>query len=178
MKCMHCQAEKPEGSKYCRKSGQYLRTELVRTKCGHYNLPDSTYYKNCGNTLITQVPTPIKPKVSKSTYFVGGCNQVKKLLGKGGQKKVYLARDMVLDRDITFVLIKTDKLDETTRIRTKREAQEMGKLGGYPNIVSIFDTGEHEGQPYIVIFFMAVGDIEELIDKAFDAEGLISKVVI
>jgi hypothetical protein len=58
------------------------------------------------------------------------------------------------------------------------ETQAIGKLGDLPDTVSIFDTGEHEGQPYIVIFFMAVGDIEELIDKAFDAEGLISKVAI
>ena len=39
--------------------------------------------------------------------------------------------------------------------RIKREAQAMGKLGDHPNIVSIFDFGDHEGQPYIVLPLMS-----------------------
>jgi len=37
---------------------------------------------------------------------------VKKFLGEGGKKKVYLAHDTLLDRDAAFVLIKTEGLDE------------------------------------------------------------------
>ena len=35
----------------------------------------------------------------------------------------------------------------------------MGRLGAHPHIVSVFDLGEHEGQPYIVSELMA-GDVE------------------
>jgi serine/threonine protein kinase len=116
--------------------------------------------------------------VTEPTSFANGRYQVKKFLGEGGKKKVYLAHDTALDRDVAFALIKTEKLDESARTRIKREAQAMGKLGDHPNIVSIFDIGDHEGQPYIVIPLMAGGDVEELINKAFDAVGLISKVAI
>ncbi len=61
--------------------------------------------------------------------FCGECGvpryQVKKFLGEGGRKKVYLAHDTVLDRDVAFALIKTEGLDEEGRSRITREAQAM-----------------------------------------------------
>jgi tetratricopeptide (TPR) repeat protein/archaellum biogenesis ATPase FlaH len=90
---------------------------------------------------------------------------VKKFLGEGGKKKVYLVHDTLLDRDVAFALIKTEKLDDANRARITREAQAMGKLGDHPNIVTIHDMGEHEGQPYIVLPVMPGGDIEGLIEK-------------
>jgi tetratricopeptide (TPR) repeat protein/archaellum biogenesis ATPase FlaH len=44
----------------------------------------------------------------------------------------------------------------------------MGRLGDHPNIVTIHDMGEHEGQPYIVLPLMPGGDVEGLIEKASD----------
>jgi len=87
-----------------------------------------------------------QPPTSHPTSFANGRYQVRKFLGEGGKKKVYLAHDTVLDRDVAFALIKTEKLDETARTRIKREAQAMGKLGDHPNIVSIYDMGEEHGR--------------------------------
>jgi tetratricopeptide (TPR) repeat protein len=100
------------------------------------------------------------------TSFANGRYQVKKFLGEGGKKKVYLVHDSLLDRDVAFALIKTEKLDDATRLRVTREAQAMGKLGDHPNIVGIYDMGEEKGQPYIVIPLMPGGDVEGLIEKA------------
>jgi tetratricopeptide (TPR) repeat protein len=91
---------------------------------------------------------------------------VKKFLGEGGKKKVYLAHDTLLERDVAFALIKTEKLDDASRTRIIREARAMGRLGDHPNIVTIHDMGDHEGQPYIVIPLMPGGDVEGLIEKA------------
>jgi len=60
-------------------------------------------------------------------------------LGEGGKKKVYLAHDTLLDRDVAFALIKTEGLDDTSRARIQREAQAMGRLGSHPHIVTVFD---------------------------------------
>jgi len=87
-------------------------------------------------------------------------------LGEGGKKKVYLAHDTLLDRDVAFALIKTEKLDEEARTRITREVQAMGRLGSHQHIVTVFDFGEHQGQPYIVAELMAGGDVEGLIEKA------------
>jgi len=100
------------------------------------------------------------------TSFASGRYQVKKFLGEGGKKKVYLAHDTLLDRDVAFALIKTEKLDEASRVRVTREARAMGRLGDHPNIVTIHDLGDYEGQPYIVIPVMPGGDVDGLIEKA------------
>jgi serine/threonine protein kinase len=59
--------------------------------------------------------------------FVSGRYQVKRFLGEGGKKKVYLAHDTLLDRDVAFALIKTEGLDDAARERISREAQAMGR---------------------------------------------------
>ena len=61
------------------------------------------------------------------TSFAGGRYQVNKFLGEGGKKKVYLAHDTLLDRDVAFALIKTEKLDDASRTRVTREARAMGR---------------------------------------------------
>ena len=64
-----------------------------------------------------------------------------RFLGEGGKKRVYLAHDTLLDRDVAFALIKTEGLDDEGRERILREAQAMGKLGTHPHIVSVYDIG-------------------------------------
>src|SRR5206468_8541105 len=92
--------------------------------------------------------------------------EVKKLLGEGGKKRVYLAHDTKLDRDVAFALIKTEGLEQEGLDRIQREAQAMGRLGDHPHIVSVFDIGEEGGQPYIVTQLMGGGDVEGLIAQA------------
>ncbi len=49
------------------------------------------------------IATPEHP-----TSFADGRYQVKRFLGEGGKKRVYLAQDTLLDREVAFALIKTD----------------------------------------------------------------------
>ena len=108
-------------------------------------------------------PTPAHP-----TAFANGRYQVKQSLGEGGKKKVYLAQDTLLDREVAFGLIKTEGLDEAGRSRIQREAQAMGRLGSHPHIVTVFDLGQEAGQPYMVTELMGGGDVEGAIEEAPD----------
>ena len=98
--------------------------------------------------------------------FGNGRYEVQRFLGEGGKKRVYLALDTLLDREVAFALIKTEGLDDVARARITREAQAMGRLGNHPHIVTVFDLGEENGQPYMVTELMAGGDVESLIDKS------------
>ncbi|MCH7735755.1 MAG: serine/threonine protein kinase, partial [Chloroflexi bacterium] len=102
------------------------------------------------------------------TSFANGRYQVTGFLGEGGKKKVYLAHDTTLDRDVAFALIKAEGLDDASRQRVTREAQAMARLGDNPNIMPIFDLGEENGQPYMVGPLMGGGDVEALIEDAED----------
>jgi tetratricopeptide (TPR) repeat protein len=175
MKCPKCQTENPEGVKFCGECGQSLSMELTCPQCGHKNPQGIKFCYECGYPLAE--PVPVKSIVTEPTSFAGDRYQVKKFLGEGGKKKVYLAYDTVLDRDVAFYLIKTEKLDESSRTRIKREAQAMGKLGDHPNIMSIFDFGDHEEQPYMVAPLMAGGDVESLIEKATEHKLPLDKTI-
>ncbi|MCH8801486.1 MAG: serine/threonine-protein kinase PknK, partial [Chloroflexi bacterium] len=115
-------------------------------------------------TPTTTSTSTAKPK--EPTSFAEGRYEIKRFLGEGGKKKVYLAQDTTLDREVAFALIKTEGLDETSRVRIQREAQAMGRLGSHLHIVTVFDLGEEEGQPYMVTEFMGGGDVEGLIKNA------------
>jgi serine/threonine protein kinase len=93
----------------------------------------------------TTPPTPASSPVP--TSFANGRYAIKKFLGEGGKKKVYLAHDSLLDRDVAFALIKGEGLDLVGRERVTREAQAMGRLGSHPHVVTVFDLGEADGQP-------------------------------
>ena len=73
-----------------------------------------------------------------------------------------------MDREVAFALIKTEGLDDVSRTRITREAPAMGRLGSHPHIVTVFDLGEHESQPYMVTELMGGGDVEGVIEDASD----------
>jgi serine/threonine protein kinase len=151
--------------KFCGECGQPLQAELTCPSCGHKNPSNVNFCHECGHALVEPAPETFPPS-PEPTSFANGRYQMKKFLGEGGKKKVYLVHDTLLDRDVAFALIKTEKLDDATRTRVSREARAMGRLGDHPNIVTIYDIGEHKGQPYIVIPVMPGGDVEGLIEKA------------
>ena len=93
----------------------------------------------------TSSTAPFPGASSQPTSFANGRYQVKRFLGEGGKKTVYLAQDTLLDREVAFALIKTEGLDDVSRTRITREAQAMGRLGSHPHIVTVFDLGDHEG---------------------------------
>lgn len=72
--------------------------------------------------VATSVPMPDAP-----TSFANGRYVVRKFLGEGGKKKVYLAHDGLLDRDVAFALIKTAGLDEVGRERIPTHQHPAGR---------------------------------------------------
>ncbi|HEY7467580.1 MAG TPA: AAA family ATPase, partial [Dehalococcoidia bacterium] len=114
----------------------------------------------------SEAPSTLSPAAAQPDSFASGRYVVRRFLGEGGKKKVYLAHDARLDRDVAFALIKTEGLDEAARERITREAQAMGRLGNHPNIVTVYDIGDEAGQPFLVLPVLEGGDVEGLIEKA------------
>ena len=123
---------------------------------------------------VASAPALAAPTASSAAgpeTFANGRYEVLKFLGEGGRKKVYLAKDSLLDRQVAFALIKTEGLDEAARERITREAQTMGRLGNHPNLVSVLDIGEHTDAagvtfPWMAIELLPGGDVEGLLKKA------------
>jgi hypothetical protein len=171
MRCPACAHDNPETSKFCNECGSALTREVRCPACGTTNPTVAKFCSECAQRLAdAAAPSAAKAETAspseQPSSFANGRYQVKRFLGEGGKKKVYLAHDTLLDRDVAFALIKTEGLDDAGRQRIRREAQAMGRLGAHPHIVSVFDLGEHDGQPYIVTELMGGGDVEGLIEKA------------
>lgn len=119
-------------------------------KCEHDNRAGARFCNKCGHPLTEPIPAPTaearRPSPGPAS-FVGGRYQVKKSLGEGGMKRVYRAYDTKLDRDIAFSLVKTERLDDVARTRIERGTRAMGRFGDHPSILTIYEYGEHEGQP-------------------------------
>ncbi|MGD9934936.1 MAG: protein kinase, partial [Dehalococcoidia bacterium] len=93
------------------------------------------------------------------TSFASGRYRVLRLLGEGARKRVYLAHDERLDRDVAFAVIRTEGLDAMGRERVQREARAMARIGAHPNLVAIHDIGEEGSDAYFVQEFMDGGDL-------------------
>ena len=81
-----------------------------------------------------------------------GPYEVRDRLGHGGMGVVYLGFDPMLDRPVAIKVLKVP--DEETRRRFLREARLAARVH-HPHIVSIYAVGEHEGNPYLAMEFIA-----------------------
>lgn len=98
--------------------------------------------------------------------FASGRYFVRRSLGQGGQKQVYLAKDNRLDRDVVIALLKTDQLGADSVPRLIREAQAMARLGSHPNIVTVYDIEDEAGKPFIVSQYVEGGSVADLLRSA------------
>ncbi len=83
-------------------------------------------------------------------------------IGVGGMGEIYRATDDELGRTVAVkVLAERYAEDTDLRERFKREALAVARLSGEPNIVTIFDVGEHNGRPIIVMEYLAGGSLDD-----------------
>ncbi len=72
------------------------------------------------------------------------------LLGAGGMGEVYRARDSRLRREVAVKTLPPSFAQDTDRLRRfEQEARVVGGLN-HPNILAVYDTGTHNGSPYLV----------------------------
>jgi serine/threonine protein kinase len=99
-----------------------------------------------------------------------GRYEVIERVGRGGMGAVYLGRDTVLEREVAIKVMSADfAADETSRPRFYREARAAAKLQ-HRNIVTIFEFGEEDDTPFIVMEFLRGQDLS----KRMRAEPLLT----
>ncbi|SDJ73281.1 Stk1 family PASTA domain-containing Ser/Thr kinase [Sediminibacillus albus] len=80
--------------------------------------------------------------------------KIKQTIGGGGMANVYLARDIILDRDVAIKVLRLEYANDDEFIaRFHREAHSATSLS-HPNIVNIYDVGEEDGIYYMVMEYV------------------------
>nr|MBA2304801.1 protein kinase [Acidobacteriota bacterium] len=89
-----------------------------------------------------------------------GRYQLVEKLGQGGMGVVYRAFDPLLQRVVAVKLIGAIDADAQVRERFFREARAAGQLS-HKNIITIYDLGEHEGQPFLAMELLEGQDLQQ-----------------
>lgn len=91
--------------------------------------------------------------------------RIVKMIGDGGMANVYLANDLILNREVAIKVLRHELSDDATFIkRFEREARAVTSLS-HPNIVSIYDIGNDKGYYYIVMEYIEGKTLKHLIQE-------------
>ncbi|MGI8427283.1 MAG: serine/threonine-protein kinase [Actinomycetota bacterium] len=100
-----------------------------------------------------------------SSRLVAGRYDVGEALGHGGMGGVWMAEDRKLKRKVAVKLL-SPQLAAKADVRERFEAEALasGRLN-HPNVVSVYDAGEHEGIPFLVMELLSGRTLAEEFGK-------------
>jgi eukaryotic-like serine/threonine-protein kinase len=90
--------------------------------------------------------------------LIAGRYRLDTLLGRGGMSEVWCATDLELERRVALKLLAPHQ----DNARFEREARAVAALG-HPNVNQLYDYGESNGRPFMVLEFLSGGTLEQLL---------------
>ncbi len=88
---------------------------------------------------------------------------IEEQIGSGGMATVYRGTDTVLQRPVALKTL-NERVDTALKDRFQQEARAVAQLN-HPNVVSVYDVGESEGTPYIVMEYVQGSSLKKLIQE-------------
>ena len=146
-----------------------LGQDMRCPSCGNENREGARFCDSCGTELLESVPaeaSPVESLPADVPTEIAGRFRVRRFLGQGGRKRVYLSTDTVSGDEVAVALYDTEGVGASILARARREAEAMRKLGDHPRVVTVLDTGEEDGNPFIVSRYMPGGDVLGLLAAA------------
>ncbi len=114
-----------------------------------------------------------------------GPYEIQSLIGAGGMGQIYLAKDPRLDRRVALKLLPRELTQDADRVRRFRQEARAASLLNHPNILTIFEIGEHDGIHFIATEYidgqtlrqrLAASPVKlaEILDMIIQAAGALS----
>ncbi len=104
------------------------------------------------------------PPLSPASISLPARYRVARHIANGGMASVWEAHDELLDRSVAVKLLAEHlTADSGMRRRFQREARAQAGLSNHPNVVTIYDFGEHDGRSFIVMELMRGGSVADLL---------------
>lgn len=146
MKCPRCHSDNPDISRFC-------------GSCGAILGPEGQDLASLTKTLSPPVPALKKGALFANKYRIGG------EIGRGGMGVVFKAEDTKLKRPVALklLLFELSRFPEAKE-RFVREAQAAAALD-HPNICTVHEVEEHDGQMYIAMAYIDGKSLKECIAR-------------
>jgi serine/threonine protein kinase len=132
-------------------------------KC-HTPLPVGGSCSECGTLSVENGPDldELRQRLART---LEGRYEITSLLGRGGMAVVFLAQDLVLERQVAIKVLPPDMTRDAQLVaRFQQEAKTAAKLD-HPNIIPIYRVESEEGLVYIVMKYVSGQSLEDLLAK-------------
>jgi serine/threonine-protein kinase len=102
---------------------------------------------------------------------------IQAVLGKGGMSTVYLAHQRTMDRKVAVKVLPREFLhDEAFLQRFQQETRTIARLE-HPHILPVYDAGEDQGVPYIVMRYLSGGSVGDLVRDRLPDNATVARIV-
>ncbi|MEM9814532.1 MAG: protein kinase family protein, partial [Pseudomonadota bacterium] len=161
MKCTACGTDLPEDAAFCSTCGKATGiTGDVDQMLTIGGLQTEFAHDTEGRKAVRQAE--LEPGSVFADRFT-----IQSLIGRGGMGVVYAAKDRVTEQDIALKLIRRDRLSGPEAVRKLVREGVTTRDIRHPNIVSVYDVGETDGQPYMSMELLAGQSLRQWIrDRA------------
>jgi serine/threonine protein kinase len=151
------------------RSAHESMTEVLKCSTCGSDIEDDVHFAQCPKCLLdlgllceapaeAELAAAFLPLDSKQAL---GDYEFLDRIGRGGMGAVYRARQVSLNRIVAIKVIGDGALASPAALaRFRREAEATAKLD-HPNIVPVYEIGEHEANPYLVMRFVEGASLAE-----------------
>lgn len=153
--CPRCGSEISDDQRFCAVCmlGEGLESETLHCATCQADLDDGVRFcPECGSAVAPSATEGDSIRAALESKLKGQYRIIRQL-GRGGMGRVYLARDLTLEREVAIKVIRTEDHSREMYDRFRREAKMAAKLS-HPNIVPLHAFGEVEGMPYFVMGYV------------------------
>src|SRR3954464_11912968 len=97
---------------------------------------------------------------------IAGRYELVELVGTGGMSSVYKAHDRLLERNVALKILHPHYGDDEEYVeRFRREARAVAQMS-HPNIVTVIDRGEDDGQQFIVFEYVDGENLKQHVERS------------